>query len=219
MNRVILMLLMFIYGSAIADIIISADSVNESYSKSVEVSGEYLLGMQLVSKDDSRSLHVFFPKDSKGNLCVELSSIDGKYKAKIKHEILNPVSGSTKIDFKSQYQDIMKDYTDQEIAISATLRDSCHSNAISKRLISSWSNNVTDELVLLIRSSARKDVAYIPNKEKHAITSKCKKFRKSYNVSYDKYCVLKGIDIDGIEEIEIVRKNLQPIESEIIKVN
>lgn len=207
------------HNTAIADIIVLSDSVDESYSKNVEVSGEYLVGMQLETNNDIKSLHVIFPKNSTGNLCVELSTIDGKYKAKIKHQIISPISGSIKVNFKSAYQDVMKDYSAQEIAISASLRNSCDSNIISKRLISSWGDNLTDELILLIRSSARKDVAYIPNKDKYIIKAKCKKFRKSYNVSYDKYCVLKGIDLERMKEIEIVRKNLQPIESEKIKVN
>ena len=96
MIRNLIILLWLINGSAMADIIVSAKSVDESYSKSVEVSGEYLVGMQLQTNDDLKSLHVIFPKDSKGSLCVELSSIDGKYKAKIKHQIINPISGSKK---------------------------------------------------------------------------------------------------------------------------
>ena len=219
MIRKLFIFLCLIHNSAIADIIVSSDALNESYSKNVEVSGEYLVGVQLQANDDIKSLHVIFPKNSKGNLCVELSSIDGKYKAKIKHQIAKPISGPTKVNFESDYQNILKKYSAQEIAISASLRDSCDDNVISKRLISSWGANVTDELVLLIRSSARKDVAYIPNKQEYTIKSKCKKFRKSYNVSYDKYCVMKGVDLGNIEEIEIVRKNLQPIESEKIKIN
>ncbi len=219
MIRKLFIFLWLINNAAMADIIVSSNSVDESYSKNVEVSGEYLVGIQLVTNDDLKSLHVIFPKDSKGNLCIELSTIDGKYKAKIKHQITNPISGVTKVNFKSHYQDILKNYSGLEIAISASLRDSCDSNIISKRLISSWGANVNDELVLLIRSSARKDVAYIPNKQKYVIKSKCKKFRKSYNVSYDKYCVLKGVDLGSLKEIEVVRKNLQPIESEQIKIN
>ena len=219
MIRKLFILFWLIQNAAVADIVLSDGSAKESYSNNIKVSGEYLHGIQLASNDNKKSLHIRFPKNSTGNLCVDISSIDGKYKAKIEHQIIDPKSGLQKVTFKPRYQKIIEDYDSREIAISASLRDSCDNNVISKRLISSWSANVSDELVLLIRSSARKDVAYIPNKQKHILKSKCKKFRKSYNVSYDKYCVFKGVDLENIKEIEIVRKNLQPIESEQIKIN
>jgi hypothetical protein len=215
MNRLIFLLLMFYHGSGMAEKVVSINSIEESYSQNVKVSGEFLVGMQLNNSDNSKSLHVIFPKGSTGELIIELSSIDGKYKAELRHDIIDPISDFTKINFASEYQEIFNNYESQEIAISATLKKS----GKDTRLMSSWGSNMSDELILLIRSSARKDVAYVPSKENHILKAKCKKFRKSYNVSYDKYCILKGIDLEKIKSIEIVRKNLQPIEPETIVIN
>lgn len=219
MIRIIAISMCFLSSSVFAEIVVSNNSVNESYSQNVKVVGEFLVGVQLKNKDNKRLLHVLFPKDTSGFLCIALSSIDGKYKATLSHQIETPVSGTTKINFKSNYPGILSDYSNQEIAISSSIRPSCDSHAISKRLVSSWSDDTSDELILLIRSNARKDVAYIPAKNNYVVKSKCKKIRKSYNVSYDKYCSIKGLDLSKISQIEVVRKNLQPIESEIIKIN
>ena len=224
MNKRIFVLLLLMHNYAMADITIN--SFKETYSENIEVSGEYLVGIQLNANNNSKSLHVYFPKGSKGNLCIKLSSIDGKYKATINHKITNPISELTKINFTSHYKDILDNYSNKEIAISASFRDPSSKLVGSdkscdnfKRLVSSWGGDATDDLVLLIRSSARKDVAYIKNGKTQKIKSKCHKFRKTYNVTYDKYCVLKGVDWKKTKEIDIVRKNLQPIKPETIRIN
>ncbi len=222
MKLKLIILFLVIHGSANADITtIQASILKESYSENVEVSGEYIVGIQLASKSRSKALHVLFQNDSKGALCVFLSSIDGKYKAKIQYPVLTPLNGVTRINFKSEYRNVMNKYSNEEIAISASLRESCENTTISKRLVSSWEiiDKNADDLLLLIRSDARKDVAYIPNKKNNIIKSRCNKIRKNNNISYDKSCLLKGVDVNSVINIELVSKNLQPVESTFIRVN
>jgi hypothetical protein len=86
MNRLLMAILLFshVFTIAEAEIIVSMD---ENFSNNVEVSGEFLKGIQMQSATEKKSLHVHFPKDFKGDVYIELSSIDGKYKADIKAEI------------------------------------------------------------------------------------------------------------------------------------
>ncbi len=212
----VLFLLIFAHSCASAEIMVS--QFDEDYSDSVKVSGEFLVGLQLSSEATPRSLHVLFPRDATGGLCIQLSSIDGKYKAMIEHQIETPVNGLVRIVFKSKYQDRLRAYGEHELAISASLATSCDPGMQSKKLISSWSGKLSNQLLLLIRSSARKDVAQISGQTGFTEKAKCKKFRKSYNVSYDKYCLLKVEDLTQIDEIEVVRKNLQPIEAERLEL-
>ncbi len=209
--------LYLIHNTANADIhSIQVNTIKESYSENVKVAGEYLVGVQLDANDDSKDLHVFLPNNTKGNLCVALSSIDGKYKAKLEHSIETPMSGLTKVNFNSKHKEKFNAYSNHELAISAKLMPSCDDFKSGKMLISSWGHVMTKKLVLLIRSSARKDIAYIPSKNNYTIKAKCKKFRKTNSVSYDKYCELNGVNINSAFEIEIIRKNLQSIAPEKI---
>jgi len=210
--------LCLIHSTVNADInTIQVKKLEESYNNNVEVAGEYLVGAQLIARDDTKNLHVFLPNNTKGNLCITLSSIDGKYKARLEHLIETPISGLAKVNFTSDYKEKFNEYSNQEIAISAKLMSSCDEFNSGKMLISSWGHIITDKLVLLIRSSARKDIAYIPDMKNHTLKAKCKKFRKTNSVSYDKYCELNGVNINAAVEIEIIRKNLQSIAPEKIK--
>lgn len=215
---------LIIYGiaNANADVVtIQASVLKESYSDNIKVSGEYVVGIQMASKSRSKSLHVLLQNVSKGTLCVFLSSIDGKYKAKIQYPVLTSMDGVTRISFKSKYRDIMNKYSNEEIAISASLRESCENTDFSRRLVSSWGviGENTNDLLLLIRSDARKDVAYIPDKKNKITSAKCNKIRENKNISYDKSCLLKGVDVNSIIKIELTSKNLQPVESTFIRIN
>jgi hypothetical protein len=209
MIKLLLFILLF-SNSAFADIV--ASTVDESYSGNVEVSATYLVGVQVATSTLNKSLHVFLPENTVGSICIDLSSIDGNYKAHLEYKINSPESGLTKIDFNSKYPDIMKNYAADEIAISARLNNSCEDLSEAHLIVGSWSENESGKLVILIRSDARKDVAYIPNQENYSNKAKCRKFRKPNNVTYDKYCTFENITLDKLQEIEIVSKNLQKID-------
>lgn len=194
---------------------ISVKSINESYSKAVKVSGSFYLGLQFSQKTTIDKLNVLFPNNSIGTLCVDISSIDGQYKASIEHELTQAVSKLNQLEFPTQYQTELRGYKPNELTVKVTLGKNC-SEPNRKSLIASWSGDIKDEYpILLIRSDARKDVVYVPSRTKGF---KCKKFRNEYKVTYDKYCELKGIDISEVESIKVKRKNLQKIPDEIIKL-
>ncbi len=226
MKRLLMLILLSSHGFAQAEFKISINKSEsiESYSEIVGVAGEFLKGIQMESASEEKLLHVHFPENSEGDLCIELSSIDGKYKADIKAEISSSESGMQRIPFDFKYQDRLRNYSNNEIAILARIEgkseDQCSGNAHSTTwLVSSWSSDVSKNLILLIRSDARKDVAYFPDKDNPR--KKCKKIRKPYNVSYDKYCVLENVDFDNFEKTEIVidSKHLQDSGSIRIKIN
>lgn len=194
---------------------ISIKNINESYSETVKVSGSFYLGMQFKGKDELGKLNILFPDHSTGTLCIDIASIDGRYKASIVHKLSSTVSGLNQLDFPSKYQRELNKYKPDELAVRSSVGKSC-SEGNDNSLIASWSNNIENHnVVLLIRSDARKDVVYIPGVAKGF---KCKKFKNEYKVTYDKYCEMKGIDITKVDFIQIKRKNLQKMPDEIIKL-
>lgn len=189
--------------------------INESYTETVKVSGTFLLGIQISSQDELEKLNILFPTDSKGKLCVDISSIDGHYKAYIEHELSSNISGVVELNFPSKYQEKLTKYKSNELAINSRLASSCNDSAFTS-LLSSWSNDFTKKnIIILIRSDARKDVAYLNNSNNSV---KCQKFKNEYTVTYDKYCELNDIDIKSIQNIIIKRKNLREIPDEIIEL-
>lgn len=215
MIRIIFILLTLFQSQAVFANLIKVQNINESYSETVKVSGSFFLGIQFFQKSKLDKLNILFPDNSKGMLCINLASIDGRYKASIRHELDTPVSGLNQLDFPSKYQSVLNNYKPNELAVRASIGKSC-SNDNARILIASWSNVIDNSyVVLLIRSDARKDVVYVPSISKGF---KCKKFKNEYKVTYDKYCELKGVDITEVESIKVKRKNLQNIPDELIEL-
>jgi len=218
MNKILFITLNILLSSALAETDITPYTIKENYSENIQVTGDFLVGIQTGTDQERKSIHVFLPDKPKGILCITLSSIDGKYKARIEKTINESLPNPVPIPYESKYKEIIDKYPNNEIAVLSTLGTSCDNDANAKQLISAW-DATSRNLLLLIRSSARKDIAYITSQNLSAVKSKCRKFRKSYNVTYDKYCLFENINIGDIKEIEIVRNNLQPITNEIIKIN
>lgn len=193
---------------------INTDNVSESYSKTVKVSGTFYLGLQYQAEKVDK-LNILFPKNSKGNLCVEIASIDGRYKATIKHHLQEPASNLLELDFpsRSRYKQELREYKPYQLAVKASLSANCD-NVAGKNLLASWSANVANKnVLLLIRSDARKDYVQYSIENKMV---KCKKYRNEAKVTYDKYCILDANELVNLNELVVKRKNLRNIDDETI---
>ena len=215
---VYLTLLVVSFSTFPKTIIIDEKNIHESYSETVKVSGSFFLGLQFKGGEQLGKLNILFPQNSIGFLCIDISSIDGRYKASIEHSIDSPISGLNQLDFPSKHQTELNSYKPNELAVKSRIGKSCKENK-KHSLISSWSNSIkNNNVVLLIRSDARKDVVYVPDLPNEPKKFKCKKFKNEYKVTYDKYCELKDVDLTSVTYITIKRKNLQKIPDEIIKL-
>lgn len=240
MKNIIVMSLILLGGSAYAQDSgpVELTNIDETFSDTVKVSGEFLKGVQLVVEEtqdqslssffggaSSRALYVFFAPDALASaehlsLCVTLSSIDGRYRAHMSYRLnynqKSKLQGFVKLPFESRHADELSGYADQEIAILVRIKESCDDRLEGKTLVASW-NQLQEELfesanlILFIRSDARKDVASFQSNGQTLTSVRCKKIRDTYNVSYDKFCTVKGIQFDKKMRIEFERKNLQSI--------
>jgi len=196
-----------------ATLSISKSSVTESFSNTVKVSGRFYLGMVYDTDEQVDKLNVLFPKETTGMLCVSISSIDGKYKANISHKIEKPVTGLVQLDFESDYKEELKTYRSNQLAVLSTISKSCD-DVKQRNMISSWSSDINNKnILLLIRSDARKDTVLFPGSD---MKVKCKKFRDEHKVTYDKYCELSGVDITKVNTLTIERKNFRKMPTEAI---
>jgi len=195
-----------------------ANLFNESMNEKVKVSGRFHAGLQVNNTESSNKLFVFMPKEKAKQLCVDITSIDGVYKAEIVYHLQRIPAGYVELEFPSMYKTQLKQYKPMELAIKATIGDTCKDLGL-RNVLASWGKHTDARtLLLLIRSDARRDVAYIPS-IKHATQKvKCRKLETSYNVAYDKYCLFKDIDPRKVTSIEVERKNLRKIPSEMFEL-
>lgn len=198
---------------------IKISEVNETFSKKVKVSGSYFHGLQYAGKHELDELYVHLPEASAGKLCIAIISIDGRYKAKLRHKILSPLSGRTKISFNSKYLDSLSSYKENELAINARLGDNCGQELTAPKLVVSWGEEFAPvDLIIFLRSDAHKDTAMLPNSERPLYTVKCQKITGSYNVSYDKKCILSAKEFQKYNTVEFVRKHFRKYKNEFISI-
>lgn len=210
-----LSLIVFISASAFADIEIQESSIQESFTKTVEVSGTFLHGIQLHSDSKDNDLHVYFPTPTTGKLCIDISAIDGRYNARLEHDLNEEASGMTRIVFPSAYSKEISGYNNESLAVHSAIKERCDRNAIKNRLVSSWSKTYDNKLILLIRSSATTDVASVEGENGY----RCRKIKNAKNVAFDKQCEIPNFNINASGKIIVARKNLQPIRPKKIKFN
>lgn len=185
--------------------------VVEKYSETVKASGALIQGLQLSSEYKSSYLFLDFPKDSVGQLCIDLSSFDGKYKANIRHNIVEPISGITKVSFESKYHKQLQSFGVDELAIKASFSEKCGTQK-GKYLVAGWQkleDLKNSPVKLLLRSEARIDQVHLPNEQNPQETLRCEKIEGTNTVSFDTECAFSLAQIKKIKGFDIARKRLR----------
>jgi hypothetical protein len=124
----------------------------ERWQKEVPVSGDVRVGV--VAKGDRRltptSLLVFLPSSTETTLCIELSSQDGRYSARLPYPLNDNTSRTVQLDLPTKYARELANYEPRQIAILASLGNGC-SQPPSTYVLARWDliEQVDDLLVLL----------------------------------------------------------------------
>ncbi|WP_109300986.1 hypothetical protein [Aquimarina sp. AU474] len=132
----------------------------ESWIDSTPISGFKKQGIQFVSsqkKINPLMASVFLPKSiSKQKICLRITSIDGRYRANLIYKIDQAENGMLNLSIPTKYQEKLKHYKPDEVALLATMDVLCDSN-IGKNLIASWERkkNLSE---FQINFNSRKDV-------------------------------------------------------------
>ena len=217
--KVYSLILCLFTSAALADLNIDSANINENYSETVKASGKFYMGIQIAGKHDFDSFYVDIPSNSKGLLCISMASIDGIYKVQMQHPLNGQLSGMTKVNFLSKYEDKITDLKENELSVLARLGNSCNDQN-AQFLFSSWSEKLEEKTpIVIIRSGARIDTAHIPNIENSQASFPCKRYKGTNTVTFDKYCALTGVKIEELATIEIARKNFKKIASKTITLS
>ena len=195
----------------------------ESYSETVKVSGQFLKGLQFTDVDYAVAPHLYFPSAYQGPVCIYVSSADGRYKSQYQYTFTELTEGLVSIEFPTQYIDELEEFSPGELGLLATAQQDC-SSLNGNYLVGSWGvpKSMTN-IAVFLRSNARRDVATIfgNNDGEHKtapITVKCQDLRSNYRVSYDKECVLQGVDASQMTRVIIKRRNLRAMPDEVLEL-
>lgn len=220
MNRFIASMFLMILIVPVSRAEINVADVVESYTETVKVSGKYHLGFQYDSPPDLKSLHVYIPENSKGDLCLFLSSIDGKYKAELSYKLTGNEVGLTKVNFKSLHEEKVKYSDSRQLAVVASIEKSCSEFNGSNLIIASWTDDIKGASpILLIRSEARIDEVNIPTVSDSQYKFKCKKIAFEKTVTFDKYCQLDSDLLKTFGTLEVRRKHFRAMDNEVLSVS
>lgn len=112
----------------------------ERWLTNVPVSGGIRVGfvaLGTTASFDPDSFTVFLPADPAPFVCIELSSQDGRYSAKLERSVRGRSSGPFTVHRQSRYRSEVSAYPSAELAILAQLGDECDRPA-GPYVLASW---------------------------------------------------------------------------------
>jgi hypothetical protein len=126
----------------------------ERWQTEVPVSGGVRVGVMSAGdrRLDLRSLTVFLPAFTEPTLCIELSTQDGRYSARLEYPLRPRESGPVFLDLPTQYARELAGYEPRQLAILASLNANCM-QAPQAYVAARWGDApMSDAIIVLLNS-------------------------------------------------------------------
>ena len=144
----------------------------EQWLTTVPVSGGIRVGFMAFAPSadfDPDSFTVFLPAERARFLCVELSSQDGRYSARLERELHDARSGPLVVSRRSDYRAQLDTYPATKVAILAQLGDDCARPA-GPYVLASWhAGSRRDTVTVFLNSRVPTYIAGGPNRLVHEV--------------------------------------------------
>ncbi|WP_405570179.1 hypothetical protein [Winogradskyella sp. Asnod2-B02-A] len=176
----------------------------EQWQDKVPVSGNVRVGLMLDQEEkdfDPSSFYVLIPETETANLCVELSSKDGRYSANINYDISELQSGIQEFVLPTKYKSELEDYSANEVVILSTLSQDCEGE-VEAYLVSGWLETVESKSVSVYVNSMVPTSVIVEKKDNDFLEFKCStvEFPK---VAYSKKCTIPIEDYNSASKLII----------------
>ena len=185
----------------------SNGKINEHYSSNVPVSGNILVGAMYLGSSVQDSFHLSSPQDT-SHFCFKVTSIDGTYVSENDYLIAEqPKSALTPLEYPTQYQDILKNFAGQQLAMLATTGE-CQDQRYQHVMLSARApeNNGT-ELVFLVSSGRSQVFMQITGAERQRFGLSCSRIEEGKRTAFDTICAIKAEQVPtGTYTAQIVRR-------------
>jgi len=182
----------------------------ETFFEKVPVSGEIRVGVMGYESDERvkpTRFFVWIPGHNVGTMCVEISSRDGRYEARLPYDISGLKEGVHEFELPTKYASDLRNYTVKDIAILAKIGRSCESSG-SFYVLSSWNTPSEKPGSIFVYLNSDKPVLFRFKrlKDNKIIDIECKKINVPLSIAYNCKCEVPVEDIRGVTDFYIQQR-------------
>ena len=182
-----------------------SDPFVESYEPEVSVSGNVVVGIMTTAaalaivKDQ---IAISATAESGGQqLCLKAASRDGIYTSRNVYAVPAGALGNVRLPYRSKLADVVRDYGEHEIALSATAGD-CDTGASDYYLLGSATDGSEEVVVMYLNSFGATDVFVDINDS----IEPCEYISEGRRTTFDFICTLNVEMGDGAIPITVIRE-------------
>lgn len=175
--------------------LIQISNLDETLVESVNVSGHSESGVMYHNQGGNARLDQLFigiKNLDKTKLCVDIFSIDGKYKGRFQYVLKNTDVGLTGFNISSQHLDYLNTYKAEQLVVLAQQKNNCD-NEEKNYVPASWGRPMSPELAVYLNVGGD-DIdtkVSLYKKEKGKNKVRCAPLKYSNRVAYDTKCVFE----------------------------
>ena len=182
-----------------------SDPFIESYEPEVSVSGNVVVGVMttavaLAVVKDQIAINAT-AESGERQLCLKAASRDGIYTSRNVYAVPDGAAGNVRLPYRSKLADVVEDYGEHEIALTATTGD-CDSGASDYYLLGSAAAGDTDSAVMYLNSFGATDVFV----EIGDSIETCDYISEGRRTTFDFICPLAVSAGDGAVAVTIIRE-------------
>ena len=163
----------------------------EVWQDKIPVSGGVRVGLMFedkVGNFNSSQFFVMVPKTEIKNLCIELSSKDGRYSAKLNYNLKDVEEGLQQFYLPTKYKNELSRYRSDEVVILASLNMICKQKPDSY-LISGWNYPKKATSAIVYINSQIPTTLVVNTKRKEDNELQCTEL-ESPTIAFNKKCVI-----------------------------
>lgn len=182
----------------------------ETFYEKVPVSGEIRVGAMGYESDERVRPTKFFvriPEHKMNTMCVEISSRDGRYEARLPYDISGLKEGTHEFELPTRYVSDLKNYTVKDIVILAKMGKNCESSD-SFYVLSSWNVPTENSSNIFIYLNSDKPILfrYKRLQDNKIVSIECKRIDVPLSIAYNCKCEVPLADIKGVTEFYIQQR-------------
>lgn len=184
-------------GVSRADTVLSlaGDKLSERYAENAQVSGNQLVGLMYVSPSEQfqiGAMRVAIPPTSPKQLCLAVTTRDGRYLAINPYKVGQNASGTmAQPEFETEYQDELASYQSSDVAIAAALADDCTSIGDRTYVVATLAGQ-SGQIIVKANTLGLKTKAVLTDESgnKELVEATCTPPAAGPLITYDSECVL-----------------------------
>ncbi|MDH5546227.1 MAG: hypothetical protein OEZ43_11590 [Gammaproteobacteria bacterium] len=218
MKRILLSVILWpLVGVCVAADVIHITKLDEQFIEEVKVSGRTESGIMYKTRYDKANLEALYvdvPLKSNGSVCVDIVSIDGKYKGYFEHTLTGNDELAVGFDVSSKHKDRLANYHPDHLVVLAQIQNNCADRKKTPNyVLSSWGFPLREAVNVYLNKggSSVKAMLQVKNNSGKAKKFKCQKIKDARPVVYDAICTVDDVKQYNLATLRFVTKRMGEI--------